>query len=455
MGEQDERIRTIIPTMSFEKLGLGEKTLKAISESGYKNPTPIQEQAVPPLLAGRDFIGIAQTGTGKTASFTWPMLDLLSTSRVRARMARGLILEPTRELAAQVAEALETYGKYHNPKTALLIGGTSMADQERVLERGADIIIATPGRLLDHFGRGNLMLSGVRILVIDEADRMLDMGFIPDIQEILRLTPFTRQTLLFSATMHEEIEALAMNYLQAPLRIAATSPATVAAAVTHRIVSTPDSQKLSLLKSLMQAQEVENGIIFCNRKRHVDLLFHALKKAGFKVAALHGDLDQIIRMRTLLEFRNKEVDFLVASDVAARGLDIPHVSHVFNYDVPHHAEDYVHRVGRTGRAGHTGYALTLATDEDGKYLQEIEKLIGQPIEKTHPQKTPQKTSEISSKPSLRKSRKSSNRRPSRPPSRPSRAAPHKPPSESDDSDDSDILGFGDQAPQFLRRTFSR
>ena len=407
--------------MSFEQLGLSERTLRAISEIGYQAPTPIQEQVVPPLLAGRDLIGIAQTGTGKTGSFVWPMLDLLSQSRVRARMARALILEPTRELAAQVAEALAAYGKYHNPKTALLIGGTSVGDQGRVLERGADIIIATPGRLLDHFGRGNLMLVGVRILVIDEADRMLDMGFIPDIQEITRLTPPTRQTLLFSATMPGEIEFLAQNYMKNPTKIAATSPATVAQAVTHRIVPTPEPKKLSVLNTLLRGEHVENGIIFCNRKRDVDLLFRSLKKAGFGVAALHGDLNQVVRTKTLLSFRNKEVDFLVASDVAARGLDIPHVSHVFNYDVPHHAEDYVHRVGRTGRAGHPGHALTLATKEDEKYLYEIEKLIGQPIEKVQPPK------------------RSRSKEPQRSRSKKEEA----------------LVGFGEDAPQFLRRPLRR
>jgi superfamily II DNA/RNA helicase len=365
--------------MTFDELGLGAEVLKAVAETGYTEPTPIQAQAIPHVLAGRDVLGIAQTGTGKTASFTLPMIEKLSRGRARARMPRSLILEPTRELAAQVAENFEKYGKYHKLSMALLIGGVSFGDQEKKLDRGVDVLIATPGRLLDHVGRGKVLLTGVQILVIDEADRMLDMGFIPDIEEICKKIPFTRQTLFFSATMPPEIQRLTDTFLQNPERVEVSRPASASTNITQAVVKTTRDGKRDLLRHLIDSENVKNAIIFCNRKRDVAVVHKSLEKHGYSVGALHGDLDQSTRTKTLDGFRSGNIRLLVASDVAARGLDIPDVSHVFNFDVPTHSEDYVHRIGRTGRAGKSGAAFTLATREDGKYLVQIEKLIGTQI----------------------------------------------------------------------------
>jgi len=368
--------------MSFQDLGLSPKVLAAVEASGYTEPTPIQAQAIPHVLSRRDVIGVAQTGTGKTASFVLPMLTVLESGRARARMPRTLILEPTRELAAQVEENFNRYGANHKLTVALLIGGVSFADQLKKLDRGADVLIATPGRLLDHFERGKLLLSSVDILVIDEADRMLDMGFIPDIERICGLLPFTRQTLFFSATMPPEIKKLSENFLSAPVQIEATRPATAAATIDQRIVncSREPFEKRAVLRSLIRnAKDLTNAIIFCNRKRDVAILHRSMDRHGFSVGALHGDMDQRARMATLDDFRNNRITFLVASDVAARGLDIPAVSHVFKSDVPTHAEDYIHRIGRTGRAGRSGTAITVATDLDRKYIGGIEKLTGGPI----------------------------------------------------------------------------
>ncbi|AWN52344.1 DEAD/DEAH box helicase [Methylobacterium sp. 17Sr1-1] len=368
--------------MSFAELGLSEKVQQAVEAAGYTTPTPIQAQAIPHVLARRDVLGVAQTGTGKTAAFTLPMLTLLEQGRARARMPRTLILEPTRELAAQVVENFERYGSNHKLNVALLIGGVSFADQDLKITRGVDVLIATPGRLLDHFERGKLLLTGVELLVIDEADRMLDMGFIPDIERIVKMVPFTRQTLFFSATMPPEIQRLADDFLHNPVRIEVARPASTASTITQRLVATgPEGhQKRKTLRKLIRAaEELNNGIIFCNRKRDVAQLQKSLSNHGFNVAALHGDMDQRARMAALDAFRSGEVPLLVASDVAARGLDIPAVSHVFNFDVPHHAEDYVHRIGRTGRAGRSGAAFTLVGRGDEKSLAAIETLIGQPI----------------------------------------------------------------------------
>jgi superfamily II DNA/RNA helicase len=365
--------------MTFDELGLAPEILKAVSETGYTTPTPIQAQAIPQVLAGRDVLGIAQTGTGKTASFTLPMIDKLSRGRARARMPRSLILEPTRELAAQVAENFETYGKYNKLSMALLIGGVSFGDQDKKLDRGVDVLIATPGRLLDHCSRGKVLLTGVQILVIDEADRMLDMGFIPDIEEICKKLPFTRQTLFFSATMPPEIQRLTDTFLHNPERIEVARASSTNATIRQVLVKTSKDGKRDKLESIIEEENVKNAIIFCNRKRDVSTLERALKKAGLSAGAIHGDLDQSVRTKTLDGFRKGDIRLLVASDVAARGLDIPDVSHVFNYDVPTHAEDYVHRIGRTGRAGKSGTAYTLATRDEGKYLAAIEKLIGSPI----------------------------------------------------------------------------
>ncbi|RUM25529.1 DEAD/DEAH box helicase [Rhizobium vallis] len=368
---------------TFADLGLSQKVLSAVTDAGYTIPTPIQAGAIPFALERRDICGIAQTGTGKTASFVLPMLSLLEKGRARARMPRTLILEPTRELAAQVAENFEKYGKNHRLNVALLIGGVSFEDQDRKLERGADVLICTPGRLLDHFERGKLLMSGVEILVIDEADRMLDMGFIPDIERIAKMIPFTRQTLFFSATMPPEIQKLADRFLQNPERIEVAKPASAAKTVTQRFVAShsKDYEKRAVLRELVRAQtELKNAIIFCNRKKDVADLFRSLERHGFSVGALHGDMDQRSRTMMLQSFRDGNLQLLVASDVAARGLDIPDVSHVFNFDVPIHSEDYVHRIGRTGRAGRSGAAFTLVTKRDTKFVDAIEKLIGEKIE---------------------------------------------------------------------------
>ncbi|MBV2186933.1 MAG: DEAD/DEAH box helicase [Rhizobium sp.] len=368
---------------TFSDLGLSQKVLSAVTDAGYTVPTPIQAGAIPFALQRRDICGIAQTGTGKTASFVLPMLTLLENGRARARMPRTLILEPTRELAAQVAENFEKYGKNHKLNVALLIGGVSFEEQNRKLERGADVLICTPGRLLDHCERGKLLMTGVEILVIDEADRMLDMGFIPDIERIAKMIPFTRQTLFFSATMPPEIQKLADRFLQNPERIEVAPPSSTAKTVTQRLVAVhnKDYEKRSRLRDLIRAQDdLKNGIIFCNRKKDVADLFRSLERHGFSVGALHGDMDQRSRTNMLAGFKDNQITLLVASDVAARGLDIPDVSHVFNFDIPIHAEDYVHRIGRTGRAGRSGAAFTLVSKADTKYLDAIEKLIGQKIE---------------------------------------------------------------------------
>ena len=375
---------TAVEAPTFAELGLSPKVLGAVSDSGYTTPTPIQAGAIPHALAGKDVLGIAQTGTGKTAAFVLPMITRLEKGRARARMPRTLILEPTRELAAQVEENFIKYGKNHRLNISLLIGGVSFDEQERKLERGADVLIATPGRLLDHFERGKLLLTGVDILVIDEADRMLDMGFIPDIERICKLIPFTRQTLFFSATMPPEITKLTEQFLQAPVRVEVAKPSTTATNVTQRLVKSNSKgwDKRETLRKLIRSEgdSLKNAIIFCNRKVDVSELFRSLLKHDFDAGALHGDMDQRARMATLEAFRNDKLKLLVASDVAARGLDIPDVSHVFNYDVPIHAEDYVHRIGRTARAGRSGKAYTIVTRSDQKYLDSIEKLIGQNIE---------------------------------------------------------------------------
>jgi len=368
--------------MNFSDLGLSQKVLAAVEAAGYTAPTEIQKRAIPFALAGRDVLGIAQTGTGKTAAFTLPMLTRFERGRTRARMPRSLVLEPTRELAAQVAEALETYGNKHKLNVALLIGGVSFADQDRKLDRGADVVIATPGRLLDHFERGKLMLSAVEILVVDEADRMLDMGFIPDIERIFKLTPFTRQTLFFSATMPPEIQRLTDAFLHTPEQIEVAPPSSIVATIEQKLVSAPAEPmaKRDAFRKLLRSLDIATALVFCNRKRDVKVLQRSLAKHGFNVGEIHGDMDQHARMDTLERFRSGTLKFLVASDVAARGLDIPKVSHVFNFDVPYHAEDYVHRIGRTGRAGRRGEAYMLVASAERKALAAIEQLIGRRIE---------------------------------------------------------------------------
>ncbi|TWB16752.1 superfamily II DNA/RNA helicase [Nitrospirillum amazonense] len=365
--------------MLFSEIGLGPEVLRAVEDAGYSQPTPIQEKAIPWVLQGRDVLGCAQTGTGKTASFTLPMIDILASGRARARMPRSLILEPTRELAAQVAENFEVYGKYHKLNMALLIGGESFGDQIKKLERGVDVLIATPGRMMDLFDRGNILLSDIKILVIDEADRMLDMGFIPDIERIVGLLPKMRQTLFFSATMPPEIRRLADAFLMNPREITVAPPASPAATVTQAVAMVRGEDKREALRHLLRTEDVKNAFIFCNRKRDVALLHQSLTRHGFNAGALHGDMVQSKRTETLEQFRQGEIALLCCSDVAARGIDIAGVSHVFNFDVPHHADDYVHRIGRTGRAGKSGRAFMLATPDDSRTLGAIEKLIGREI----------------------------------------------------------------------------
>ncbi|KAF0207656.1 MAG: DEAD/DEAH box [Methylocystaceae bacterium] len=368
--------------MTFEVLGLSQKVLAAVQTSGYTTPTPIQAQAIPPALQGRDILGIAQTGTGKTAAFTLPMLSRLESGRARARMPRTLILEPTRELAAQVEASFAKYGKNHRLNVALLIGGVAFGEQETKIMRGADVLIATPGRLLDFFDRGKLLLTGIEILVIDEADRMLDMGFIPDIERVCKLVPFTRQTLFFSATMPPEITRLTEAFLHNPIRCEVSRAATTATTIRQVLVASRGhaDKRETLRKLIRDADNFKNAIIFCNRKRDVATLHRSLVKHGFSAGALHGDMDQLARMASLDAFKNGDVSLIVCSDVAARGLDIPDVSHVLNFDVPTHSEDYVHRIGRTGRAGRSGVAITLVTGDDMKYIDQIQSLIGKAID---------------------------------------------------------------------------
>lgn len=373
----------------FSDLNLNPKVLKAIDEAGYETPTPIQAEAIPPALEGRDVLGIAQTGTGKTASFTLPMITLLARGRARARMPRSLVLCPTRELAAQVAENFDTYAKHLKLTKALLIGGVSFKEQDAAIDRGVDVLIATPGRLLDHFERGKLILSDVKVMVVDEADRMLDMGFIPDIERIFGMTnPLTRQTLFFSATMAPEIERITNTFLSAPARIEVARQATASENIEQGVVmfkgsrrDREGSEKRKLLRTLIdgEGEKCTNAIIFCNRKMDVDVVAKSLKKYGHNAAPIHGDLDQSQRTKTLDSFREGELRILVASDVAARGLDVPSVSHVFNFDVPSHAEDYVHRIGRTGRAGRDGKAVMICVPKDEKNLADIERLVQREI----------------------------------------------------------------------------
>ncbi len=372
----------------FSDLALDPRVLQAVAEAGYETPTPIQAQAIPHALQGKDVLGIAQTGTGKTASFVLPMITLLGKGRAKARMPRSLVLAPTRELAAQVAENFETYAKHTRLTKALLIGGVSFGEQDKLIDRGVDVLIATPGRLLDHHERGKLLLTGVQIMVVDEADRMLDMGFIPDIERIFALTPFTRQTFFYSATMAPEIERITNTFLTGAVKIEVARQATASTTIEQKLIQFQPSrkdrsfaEKRAVLRTLIKAEgeACTNAIIFCNRKMDVDVVAKSLKAHGFNASPIHGDLDQSVRTRTLDGFRDGSVHLLIASDVAARGLDIPAVSHVFNFDVPSHPEDYVHRIGRTGRAGRQGKAFTIAVTSDDKYINAIESLVKMPI----------------------------------------------------------------------------
>ena len=449
--------------MTFEELGLSPKLLEAINAAGYSEPTPIQAGAIPPAVAGRDVLGIAQTGTGKTASFTLPLIEKLSRGRAKARMPRSLIIAPTRELAAQCAENFETYAKGQKLSMALLIGGVAFQPQVDILNKGADVLIATPGRLLDHFERGGLLLTGVQMLIVDEADRMLDMGFIPDLEKIFSLTPPRKQTLFFSATMPKEIQRLVDRFLHNPERVEVARPATTSANIQQylvRINSSTPKAKRTALRFAMQRDDVKNGIIFSNRKRDVDIVARSLQKHGFSAAPIHGDLDQSARMATLADFKSGELKFLVASDVAARGLDIPDVSHVFNYDLPHHADDYVHRIGRTGRAGRSGESVSIMTPADDKSLAAIEKLTVQEIENLTLDGLEEALEDISGPPRSRRSKASpkNEKTPETTPEKPQDETV-KPPRDKKKSrsrrngnerDSSPVIGFGEHMPDFMK-----
>lgn len=438
--------------MSFKDLGLNDNLLKAIEDCGYDTPTPIQAEAIPHVLMMRDVVGVAQTGTGKTAGFVLPMIEILASGRARARMPRSLVLSPTRELAAQIAADFETYGKYSKLDMALLTGGVSMDEQIKKLERGVDVLIATPGRLIDLFERGRILLSDIKILVIDEADRMLDMGFIPDIEKIISLLSPMRQTLLFSATMPPEIQKLTHRFQNNPREVSVSAPASTAKNVEQFVLKTTPRKKKADLLALIKKEKPENAFIFCNRKRDIGELRKFLDKEGFNVAELHGDMAQRSRTQTLQDMRDGKIDLLICSDVAGRGIDIDDLSHVFNYDVPHNSDDYVHRIGRTGRAGSTGRAWTLATDKDQDYLADIEKLINQKIPEGDTPSQQEKPSQRTTKPSSKKSSKSSKKPQKAEKSGGTRnskgSGKSGKPGKSGASEDAP-LGFGDDVPNFF------
>ncbi len=442
----------------FSDLELDPRVLKAVEEAGYETPTPIQKGAIPFALQGRDVLGIAQTGTGKTASFTLPMITMLGKGRARARMPRSLVLAPTRELAAQVAENFETYAKHTKLTMALLIGGVSFKDQDRLIDRGVDVLIATPGRLLDHFERGKLMLTGVQIMVVDEADRMLDMGFIPDIERIFKLTPFTRQTLFFSATMAPEITRITQEFLHNPERVEVARQATTSETIQQAVCVFKPSrkdrtakEKRDMLRGLIagEGDKVTNAIIFCNRKVDVDIVAKSLKKHGLNASAIHGDLDQAVRTRTLNGFRDGDIKFLIASDVAARGLDIPNVSHIFNFDVPIHSEDYVHRIGRTGRAGREGHAFTLCPTHDEKYLQAIEELVKKEIPRIEAPSSGKPIREAKAEKPVVEKEEIPARKKAKPAEKPQEKSK---PRNRGKTEPNGVVGMGDHVPAFLQRS---
>ena len=463
----------------FSDLALSPKILKAVEEAGYETPTPMQQGAIPAALDGRDVLGIAQTGTGKTAGFTLPMIHMLARGRARARMPRSLVLCPTRELAAQVAENFDTYAQNVKLTKALLIGGVSFKEQDVLIDRGVDVLIATPGRLLDHFERGKLLLTGIEIMVVDEADRMLDMGFIPDIERIFSLTPFTRQTLFFSATMAPEIERITNTFLSNPVRVEVARQATASETILQEVVLVKPSrrdraakEKRDVLRAIIEREgdSCTNAIVFCNRKTDVDIVAKSLKKHGLDAAPIHGDLDQSQRTKTLDSFRDGSLRFLVASDVAARGLDVPSVSHVFNYDVPTHSEDYIHRIGRTGRAGREGKAVMISAPADERNLAAIEKLTGIAIPRTDSpmnrdtasQETPESSADKAKveKPSRTRSRKTTRAEPQEPtPVVPEVAAEETKPSRENNRrhgggrDNNRVVGMGDHLPSFIAKSF--
>lgn len=428
--------------MNFKDLGLGDDVLKSIEECGYTEPTPIQEKAIPAILMTRDIVGLAQTGTGKTASFTLPMIEILSGGRAKARMPRSLVLTPTRELAAQVAANFDTYGKHSKLTMALLVGGESMGEQAKKLERGVDVLIATPGRMLDLFERGHILLNDIKVFVIDEADRMLDMGFIPDIEKIVATLPVIRQTLLFSATMPPEIKKLSDKFLSNPKEISVAPPASPAETVEQFLVWTDHRRKQDKLAEIIASENVQNAFVFCNRKRDIAGLASFLKSKGYSVEPMHGDMTQAARTQALKNFKDGKVTLLVCSDVAARGLDVKGLSHVFNFDVPMNADDYVHRIGRTGRAGMDGRAWTLATNKDEKFVDAIEKLVKKPIPVAK-----------GGKPAKASAPKQEEKAKSTPPEKKNKPekAQKKPPQKVADDIDEDATSFGDDnMPDFLR-----
>ncbi len=444
--------------MNFEELGLNEKILRAVVESGYSEPTPIQAKAIPPILMGQDVVGCAQTGTGKTASFTLPMIEILSTGRARARMPRSLILAPTRELAAQVAENFDKYGKYLPLTKALLVGGVSMNEQIEKLDRGVDVLIATPGRLLDLFDRGRILLSDIKLLVIDECDRMMDMGFIPDIEKIVGLLPKRRQTLMFSATLAPEIRRLVNSFMMTPKEVSVAPPASTSKNVAQHLVEVGPRQKNKKLLAILADEKIKNAFIFCNRKRDIDGVKRALDKAGYAAGQMHGDMVQSARTETLQKFKNDEINILVCSDVAARGLDVKGLSHVFNFDVPFNAEDYVHRIGRTGRAGMTGRALTFALPDEAKYVEAIEKLTGGEIPRLSVDESGDKPAKKPVEKAASKPKKAAKKEPA--PAKQDTKSAAKPERQDNDNNrrnrrrrdepDDNVLGFGDDVPAFMR-----
>jgi len=478
----------------FADLKLSPKVLKAVEAAGYETPTPIQAGAIPPALEGRDVLGIAQTGTGKTASFTLPMITMLSRGRARARMPRSLVLAPTRELAAQVAENFDNYAVGSKLSKALLIGGVSFKEQDKLIDRGVDVLIATPGRLLDHFERGKLMLTGVQIMVVDEADRMLDMGFIPDIERIFSLTPFTRQTLFFSATMAPEIERITNTFLSNPAKVEVARAATTGENIKQGVVKFRSAnkrnearEKRDLLRALIEKEgdTCTSAIVFCNRKVDVDTVAKSLKKHGYNAEPIHGDLDQSRRMEVLAGFRDGNIKFLCASDVAARGLDIPNVSHIFNFDVPSHAEDYVHRIGRTGRAGKSGSALMICIPRDEKNLEDIERLVkheiprlespfasapapvaapkdeaGEKPKRTRRTRKPKEDAPVEAKEAVETPAKAEAPKSEAPKSEPQKRAPrernrggNKGSNNKGRSNQNKVVGMGDHMPDFIAKSF--
>lgn len=454
----DTPITETEPSVLFSDLGLSAPIMRAIDEIGYKTPTLIQAQAIPVILQKQDLVGIAQTGTGKTASFTLPILEILTSTKGRARMPRALILEPTRELAIQVAENLKQYGQHLKLSHALLVGGESIVEQKEILNRGVDIIIATPGRLMDLFDKGAILLNQIKILVIDEADRMLDMGFIPDVERIISFLPKTRQTLLLSATMSPEIKKLTDSFLSNPTEITVAPPSSVATTIESGLVIVPEKRKRTTLRQLLRNENVKNAIIFCNRKKDVDILTRSLNRHGFQSSALHGDLTQQHRTKTMEEFKNGEIRFLVCSDIAARGIDIDNLSHVFNFDLPRQAEDYVHRIGRTGRAGRTGFAYSIATEDDKETIEAIEALIKSqiPLLSLNKPSTADTEAETDTKKNQNNKEEHTKKTTRKPRFKKEKESiPRIPLSQSLPDDNNPVIGFGQLIPAFMLSPFRK